>query len=71
MVLSVPLTEASAKVRHGDPVDEPADLEGPFWAGVVPLHTVWGEPSPSADLTPGIDMPAGVVQLGGSDAHPA
>ena len=70
MVLTVPLAEASAKVRRGDPVDEPGDLDGPFWAGVVPLHTTWGEPSPSADLTPGIEMPGGVVVLGGTDAHP-
>ena len=71
MVLTVPLTEASAKVRRGDPIDEPDDLAGPYWAGVVPLHTTWGEPRASADLTPGIEIPAAVAALGGTDAHPA
>ena len=32
MVLSVPLTEASAKVRGGDPIDDDEDLSGPWWA---------------------------------------
>lgn len=71
MVLSVPLTEASAKIRRGDPVDEPDDLTGPYWAGVVPLHTTWGEPRASADLTPGIETPDAVTALGGSEAFPA
>ena len=39
LVLEMPLTEASAKVRTGDPVDEPDDVAGPWWAGVVPITT--------------------------------
>ncbi|MEZ5166010.1 MAG: pyridoxamine 5'-phosphate oxidase family protein [Acidimicrobiales bacterium] len=33
LVLRVPLAEASAKVRAGDPIDEPDDMNGPWWAG--------------------------------------
>ncbi len=36
-VLSLPLTEASAKVRTGPPLDEAEDYELPIWAGVIPL----------------------------------
>lgn len=43
-VLSVPLTEASAKVRTGPPLDEEEDYELPVWAGVVPLRLVAGMP---------------------------
>ena len=43
-VLSVPLTEASAKVRTGPPLDEEEDYELPVWAGVVPLRLVAGRP---------------------------
>ncbi|MDX6469059.1 MAG: uncharacterized protein QOF75_862 [Gaiellaceae bacterium] len=43
-ILSVPLDEASAKVRTGPPEDEPEDLELPVWAGVVPIHLA-AEPS--------------------------
>ena len=70
MVLSLPLTEWSAKVRGGDPIDEPEDLELDHWAGVVPLTTTWGAPYPAADLRDGIAMPAAVDELGESDAHP-
>jgi len=36
-VLSLPLTEASAKVRSGPPLDDEEDYELPVWAGVIPL----------------------------------
>ncbi len=70
MVLTVPLTESSAKVRSGDPIDEPDVMESDYWAGVVPLHTAWGEPQPSANLRHGIERPAAVSALGGTNAHP-
>ena len=41
-ILSVPLDEASAKVRTGPPEDEPEDLELDVWAGVVPIHLAAG-----------------------------
>lgn len=44
-VWRLPLDGASAKVRSGPPKDDPAsDLELPFWGGVVPVRTVFGEP---------------------------
>jgi uncharacterized protein len=43
-ILSVPLDEASAKVRTGPPEDEPEDMDLPVWAGVVPIHLA-AEPS--------------------------
>lgn len=43
-VLSLPITEASAKVRTGPPLDDEEDYELPVWAGVVPLRLVAGRP---------------------------
>jgi uncharacterized protein len=43
-VLALPLTEASAKIRSGPPMDDEADLALSVWAGVLPLHTVPGAP---------------------------
>jgi nitroimidazol reductase NimA-like FMN-containing flavoprotein (pyridoxamine 5'-phosphate oxidase superfamily) len=43
-VLSLPLTEASAKVRTGPPLDDVEDYDLPVWAGVIPLRMVAGEP---------------------------
>lgn len=37
MVLALPITEASAKVRTGAPVDDEEDYGMPIWAGVLPL----------------------------------
>jgi nitroimidazol reductase NimA-like FMN-containing flavoprotein (pyridoxamine 5'-phosphate oxidase superfamily) len=42
-MLAVPLHEASLKTRTGGVVDEPEDVEGGAWAGVVPLRLVAGE----------------------------
>ena len=41
-ILSLPLDEASAKVRTGPPEDEPEDLDLPVWTGVVPVHLAAG-----------------------------
>lgn len=43
-ILSLPIDEASAKVRTGPPKDEPEDLDLPVWAGVLPLSIVAGDP---------------------------
>lgn len=48
-VVKVPLAEASAKVRTGDPIDVPEDMAGPWWAGVIPVVTTFGEPERAAD----------------------
>ena len=65
LVLEVPLTEASAKIRNGDPVDEPQDIAGPWWAGVVPVVTRFGSPFASADLTADSSPPNPVIALSG------
>lgn len=70
LVLSVPLAEASAKIRSGDPIDEEADLAGPHWAGLVPLTTTWGTPQAAADLQGHPAVPAALLELAGSNAHP-
>jgi len=43
-IMSIPLTEASAKVRTGMPIEEPSDLDWPVWAGVIPLTMTRGMP---------------------------
>ena len=43
-VIRLPLHEASAKVRTGPPIEEPADLALPYFGGVVPLTLVRGAP---------------------------
>jgi nitroimidazol reductase NimA-like FMN-containing flavoprotein (pyridoxamine 5'-phosphate oxidase superfamily) len=61
LVLALALTEASAKVRAGDPVDEADDMAGPHWAGTVSVTTTFGPPVAAADLAAGIEVPAPVA----------
>lgn len=57
-VLSLPLTEASVKIRTGMPKDEGDDLELDVWAGVLPVAMTFGEPRPDPGLRSGIEIPA-------------
>lgn len=53
-VLRLPITEASAKIRTGDPVDDDEDYAMDVWAGVIPLTITPGAPIPDAKLDPAI-----------------
>jgi len=57
LVVALPLTEASVKIRTGTTVDDPADLALPIWAGVLPLRTVAGPPEDAPDLTGSYPVP--------------
>ncbi|MGH8944492.1 MAG: pyridoxamine 5'-phosphate oxidase family protein [Acidimicrobiia bacterium] len=56
-VVSVPLDTVSAKVSAGPPEDDIADLGTGVWAGVVPITTTYGDPEPSPDLEPNLEVP--------------
>lgn len=51
-VLALDLVEASVKVRTGPPVDDDDTdvVAGGRWAGVLPVHTVFGTPQPCPEL---------------------
>jgi uncharacterized protein len=53
IVLSMPIREASAKIRTGPPKDGGTDLKLDVWAGVIPFGLVIGSP----DLKDGIEVP--------------
>ena len=57
-VLRVPITEFSAKVRQGPPIDDEEDYDFQTWAGVIPLETVARVPLPDARCRPDIPVPA-------------
>jgi nitroimidazol reductase NimA-like FMN-containing flavoprotein (pyridoxamine 5'-phosphate oxidase superfamily) len=60
LVLSLPLDEASAKVRTGPPEDEKEDYSLPYWAGVLPLALTAASPVDDPRLPPGIAPPPSV-----------
>jgi nitroimidazol reductase NimA-like FMN-containing flavoprotein (pyridoxamine 5'-phosphate oxidase superfamily) len=51
-VLALPLSEASAKIRTGPPIDDEPDYELDIWAGVIPIRPAAGTPAPDARLRP-------------------
>lgn len=57
-ILSLPLTEASAKISTGMPTDPPEDLATPVWAGILPIHLTMGAPEPDPKLAPDTPVPA-------------
>jgi len=60
-VLSLPLEEASAKVRAGPPLDDEADYALDVWAGVLPLRLTAGEPAGDPRMDAGVALPAYVA----------
>ena len=56
-VLRLPITEASAKIRTGDPVDDDEDYALDVWAGVLPLRIEAGTPIDDTKLNSGIEVP--------------
>ena len=65
MVIAVELVEVSAKIRAGDPIDEPDDVDGPYWAGHVPIGSQFDAPVGSADLPAGVETPPAIAALAG------
>jgi|SRR5208282_5614917 len=60
-VLSIPIVEASAKLRSGDPLDDQADYALPIWAGQIPLATTTLTPVGDSRLDPSTPIPAHVT----------
>ncbi|MGH2926466.1 MAG: pyridoxamine 5'-phosphate oxidase family protein, partial [Solirubrobacterales bacterium] len=62
-ILRVPIEEASAKIRTGQPIDDAEDHGLPVWAGTIGLRMVADEPTPDPQLAPGVDLPAYLDEL--------
>ena len=60
-VLRLPLVEVSVKVRQGDTIDDPEDLDLPYWAGVLPLELTALPPQPSPELPAELSIPEHVT----------
>jgi nitroimidazol reductase NimA-like FMN-containing flavoprotein (pyridoxamine 5'-phosphate oxidase superfamily) len=62
LVVRVPLDEASAKIRMGDPVDDDEDHALDCWAGVIPLRTAAQPPIDDGLLRAEIAPPGYAVE---------
>jgi uncharacterized protein len=66
MVLSMPIGQWSMKVSTDWPTDDPDDVAGETWAGVIPFDARrLGDPLPAPDLSEGIPVPPSVLAMTG------
>lgn len=71
-IVSMAIEEASVKARSGPPSDDDTpDAELDAWAGVLPMHTVFGAPEPSPGLRAGVPMSAAVERVTGDGERAA
>lgn len=56
-VLKLPIEEASAKIRTGDPKDDEEDYELDVWAGVLPLSVETGRAISDTRLADRVEVP--------------
>ena len=56
-VFTIPIEEASVKVRTGGPIDDDEDYELPIWAGVIPITQVVGSPVADERNLRGLEIP--------------
>ena len=63
MVLSLPIEEASAKIRKTGVADDEEDYGQPVWAGVIPVKTQIMPPEPDPRNRENIETPAYVTSL--------
>lgn len=64
MVLALSLSEASAKVRSGPPLDDEEDRDVPVWAGEIPLRLTALAPLDDGRMPPTTPMSAAVASFG-------
>src|SRR3954449_1773754 len=64
-VLRLPITEGSAKIRTGPPVDDDEDYALDVWAGVIALETRATTTTADPQLRDGINIPEHVSALTG------
>lgn len=66
-VLAIDITEASAKVRQGPPVDDEEDYSLELWAGVVPLKHVYDTAISDPKLAYDLEVPESAKKLTQND----
>ncbi len=70
LVLALPIETWSLKISDDWPEDPPEDVDGPAWAGLLPLETAYAVPVAAPDLRDGIDVPPSVRRLSGQQQTP-
>jgi nitroimidazol reductase NimA-like FMN-containing flavoprotein (pyridoxamine 5'-phosphate oxidase superfamily) len=62
-IMRLPLTNVSAKVHKGTPIDDDGDYTSPDWAGEVPMRRAFGAPMLGPRIEEGTEIPDSVHRL--------
>lgn len=62
-VLCLEIEEGAAKMRAHGAKDDPEDKQQDYWAGLLPVYNVMGEPITAADLRDGIGLPGSLAAI--------
>lgn len=68
-VLALEIETASAKIRQGPPIDDPADYDLPYWAGVIPVVQTLGQAVDDGRLAEGTVTPDSLASAGRKFRH--
>jgi len=66
-VIALDITEASAKIRQGPPIDDEEDYQLKLWAGVVPLKNVYDKAINDPKLAFNLETPPSVKKITKND----
>ena len=61
-VVAIEIESASAKVRTGLPVDEPEDVDLPYWGGIIPVRQVFDDPLPDSHVPADMPVPGYLLE---------
>jgi uncharacterized protein len=62
-MISIPIDEASVKVRAGGPVDEEEDYALSIWAGVIPFQSGYETPIADPRNHPDLEVPDHIIEM--------
>ena len=62
-IVKIPISEASAKIRTGPPIDDKEDYNLPIWAGILPINTTYGAPISDPKLSAEIPLSKSISEL--------
>lgn len=62
-VLEIQIISASAKIADTPPQDEKEDYDLDYWAGTIPIRTVYEYPVPDERLKKGVEIPYHVLEF--------
>lgn len=63
IIISVELDETSVKISKNEVDDPEEDMNKGYWAGIIPLRTIAGDPIPADQESAGLPVPPSILKF--------